>query len=519
MLDDLKRERHAVSPGKDLFKLAVYVIGMLILGITIVAGTRCDGSTGAAPPAETAETDAPEPAPPPPTLDGAELARRVQEAGAEPYRYAAPAIEYLRDLRRDGVLPPVHARLEAGALARLPLGESRGRTFEVTGRVVEVSREVYMPRPDADGEDRLWSVILEGTDGAQVVLVQYALGSEFEEGHPREARPPRSPAARIEPGQYVVARGVLIQTRTGTLGETSLPRPAPVLFATAFRIQLPPEEQSPPISGLDEALWGDVEDRYSRESRRWDEDAVFEVIQWARARGYEACREDLENGTLPWTNWTARTFEEWKQEVSVEPDEPRPFTNEARGKVVRTPGIVGEVLQFGWGRIPANRWGVDEFQVLTMLSDYYQHVAMRAFLPFPIDTFPGVTGARAEHLRIYGVFIKNDTYDSKFKHPDGTKRSLPITAPMFVVLHVEPFPEDESSAGMRTLMWWIAGSMVLFGLLFYVVLIRGGRKQNVRMEAHRIQIRQRMRAKGQVPRLPGHERDAPAADPPPDETA
>ena len=44
-------------------------------------------------------------------------------------------------------------------------------------------------------------------------------------------------------------------------------------------------------------------------------------------------------------------------------------------------------------------------------------------------------------------------------------------------------------------MWWIAGSMLLFGLLFYLVLIRGGSKQNKAMEAHRIALRQRIRAK------------------------
>ena len=33
MLDDLNKERHAANPGKDLFKLAIYVVGMLMFGI------------------------------------------------------------------------------------------------------------------------------------------------------------------------------------------------------------------------------------------------------------------------------------------------------------------------------------------------------------------------------------------------------------------------------------------------------------------------------------------------------
>jgi hypothetical protein len=508
MLDDLKKERHALSPARDLFKLAVYVIGMLILGITIVAGTRCDGTLQTPPEGEPGSQEAPKELR---TLDRAELSRRVADSGDEPYGYASPAIEYLRDLRRDGVLPPVEARVSPAELAAVPLEDARGRSYEVTGRVVEIGREVYLPGSDATGDDRLWSIVLEGEDGSQAVLVKYALGSEFEEGHPREAKPPRSPATRIEVGQFVVGRGVYFQQRTGTLGDTTLPKPAPTLSVGPLRILLPPSEHNAVISSLDEALWGDVQDRYSRESRRWDEDAVFEVIQWARARGYEACREDLRNGTLPWKEWGDNTFGIWKKEVSVAGDEPRPFTTESRGHVFRTGGIIGEVLQFGWERIPSNRWNIDEFQVLTMLSDHYQNVALRAFLPFGIDTFPGITGARAEHVRIYGVFIKNDTYDSKFKREDGSKRSLPITAPMFVVLHMEPYPEGEAAAGMRTLMWWIAGSMVLFGLLFYIVLIRGGAKQTERMEAHRLQLRQRMRAKGDVPLIEGG-KVAPATD-------
>ena len=514
MLDDLKRESHAVSPGKDLFKLAVYVVGMLILGITIVAGTRCQGGVPAGEPSEQApETDT-VPETPPPALDPAALGQLVERSKAEPYRFASEGIDYIRDMQRDGVLPPVTGRLDPTALGALSPQAARGKRYEVTGRVVDVSREVYAPGGDEGGDGRLWSIVLEDEAGGQAVVLRYALGSEFEEGHPREAKPPRTPAAKIEPGQDIVARGVYLQQRTGTLGGTSLPKPAPVLFGGKIRITLPPSERSEPISGLDEALWGDVQDRYSRESRRWDEDAVFEVIQWARARGYDAVRKDIEDGTLPWKPWGAPTFERWKKEVSVATaDTPRSFTNDSRGTIFRTDGIVGEVLQFGWERIPANRWGVDDFQVLTMLSDHYQHVAMRMFLPYPIETFPGVTGKRAEHLRVYGVFVKNDTYDTKFKREDGKRGSLPITAPMFVVLHIEPFPEGEKAEAMRTLMWWITGSMIIFGLLFYIVLIRGGSKQQERMEAHRIKLRQRMREKGQVPKIekPGLE-----ADPPPD---
>ena len=512
MLDDLKKERQTAQPARDLFKLALYVVGMLIFGIVIFAGNTCNSTPppSKAPDTGSAEADRSEL----PRLDPAELTRLVEASGAEPYRYSAPGIEYVLRLRRTGRLGALTARLDPGELAGRPLAEARGRVFELRGRVSDVSREVYTPGPQASGEDRLWSVVLEGADGSQAVALKYAIRSEPKEGRPRDAKPPRVPAESIRVGQYVVVRGVYVQQRTGTLGETSLPKPAPVLLASKFRILLPPEEHSEVISGLDEALWEDVQDRYSRESRRWDEDAVFEVIQWARERGYEACRDDLKNGTLPWTRWGARTFEVWKKEVSVGRDDPRPFTEGARGQVFRTSGIVAEVLAFDWEGIPPNHWNVDHFQLLRMLSDHYQNVSMSLILPFPIDTFEGVTGKMTEHVRVFGVFVKNETYDSKFKREDGSNRSLPITAPMFVVLHIERYPEDAASSAMRELMWWIAGSMVLFGLLFYIVLIRGGSKQAQRMEAHRLALRQRIRAKGQGPQLTGRPRpETPGDDP------
>lgn len=499
MLDDLKKERHAANPGKDLFKMAIYVVAMLMFGITIFAGSRCSptspSKSGAAAGGAAAQ-------PPGPTLDAAELTRLVEGSGAEPYRYSAPGLEYALRVRRKGHVGAVSGRLDAADLAALPLAEARGKIFDVVGQVTEVTREVYKPTAESTGAERLWSVVLEGRGGAQAVVISHALESEQDEGHPREAKPTGVRAEPIAVGQWVVARGVYVQQRTGSLGGASLPQPAPALLVSGFRILLPPEDWNEPVAALGDALWEDVQDRYSRESRRWDEDAVFETIQWARARGYEACRDDIEQGRLPWRHWGAKTFETWKKEVSVRRDDPRPFTEASRGTVFRTPGIVGEVLQFDWETIPPNRWNVDEFQLLRILSDHYQHISVTMIMPFPIATFEGVTGAKGEHVYVYGVFVKNETYDSQFKREDGTQRALPITAPMFVVLHMEPFPEAAAAQAMRNLMWWIAGSMVVFGLLFYVVLIRGGRKQVQRMEEHRLALRQRIRAKGQGPTLP-----------------
>jgi hypothetical protein len=147
-----------------------------------------------------------------------------------------------------------------------------------------------------------------------------------------------------------------------------------------------------------------------------------------------------------------------------------------------------------------------------LLSDHYQNVALRVFSPWPVASFDGVAGKPEEHVRLYGLFIKNFTYDTKHKRPDGTDRLLPITVPMFVVLHGEPYPEEEAGEAMRTAMLWVAGAMVLFGLLFYVVLIRGGAKQTQRMEEHRLALRKRIRAKGQGAVLPESRDEIPPED-------
>ena len=197
---------------------------------------------------------------------------------------------------------------------------------------------------------------------------------------PPKEKPPQVKAERIEKDHWVVLRGVYLQDRVGTFGETQLSEPTPVLFAQQWRIVLPPDQSNPLISTLDDALWSEVGDRYMAESRNWEEDAVYEVIQWARAQGHEAIAEKLRNGELPWESWGSDRFNKWRKEVAVDADAERPLTEGSRGKIYRISGIVGEVLQFGWERIPRNPWGVDEFQIPRILADHYQTVAFQSIL-------------------------------------------------------------------------------------------------------------------------------------------
>lgn len=513
MLDHLKKDRQVGLGAQERMRLSIYVAGLLLLGGVIVVGSLGDSKKAedaregaASAPVAPSET-------PGPLLDPGELQRRVAGSGDEPHRYASDGIEYVLDIGRRGRLGEVRGRLAPQALAALAPEVARGGVYEVAGRVTDRTREEYRPRADSTGDERLWSLVLEGPDASQVVVLKYGRRSDREEGAPVEAKPPNVRADLIEVGQHVLVRGVYLQQRTGTIGRTPLKEPTPVLLAQKFRIELPPEELLQPIPDLEEALWSDIRDRFNRDSRNWEEDALFEVVQWARAQGYEACRDAVLKGDVGWKAWGPETFAVWKKEVAVDEDDPRPFTEGARGKVFRLSGIVSEVLEDGWERMPRNPWGISEFQRLTLHSDDYRSVALRLILPFPIHTFKGVEGTFKEHLYVYGVFIKNYTYDTQFTREDGSGRPLPVTVPLFVVLHAELFPEGEAAEAMHRAMLWVAGVMVIFGVVFYLVLIRGGRKQVRRMEEHRMRLRRRARASMQGKDPAGEGPDAPEAAP------
>ena len=420
-------------------------------------------------------------------------------SGAEPFRYAAEGIEYIIEVARTGQVGPTVTSIAPSELATRPPAGVRGRVFEVEGRVVERTREAYQP-PGQSFSEILWTLILEGRDGGRVIVVKRGKASDLGEGAPTSAEPAGGRRVPVELGQHVRVRGVYLQQRTGTLGQTAVSQ-MPVLVGLKFRIELPAEEHLEPLASPDEASWDDVRDEVMRDSRKWDEPAVFEVLQWARERGYERILEDIRSGALPYEIWDRETFDRWKKEVAVESGEARTFTESARGKLYRTPGIIGDLSEVGWEHIPPNRWGVDKLYDLHLLSDHYREVALRVFSPFPLQVIDGVSGKRKEHLRIYGLFVKNYTYDSRHKREGGDEWH-PITVPMFVMLHAEPVDEEASQREMRRLMLWVAGAMLLFGLLFYIVIVRGGRKQAERMEAHRARLRQRIREKGQGVQLP-----------------
>ena len=183
------------------------------------------------------------------------------------------------------------------------------------------------------------------------------------------------------------------------------------------------------------------------------------------------------------------TFENvWKHEVDPKEGKARTFTEGARGKMFRLDGIIGDALVQGWDVVPPNPWRIHDFTLVTILADDYRQVAVRFFSPFTMDELKDIEGRRKEYVRLYGMFIKNHTYRTRYKDPKTGQPRL-LTVPMFVLLRADRVPAPGDS--MMTAMYWIAAGMLLCTLLFYIFVVRAGRRQQAALEAKR----QRMRAK------------------------
>jgi hypothetical protein len=376
---------------------------------------------------------------------------------------------------------PEHVTTER--LSKVPFAEAAGRPYEVRGTVLEV-----VAREHRGSGQRLWTLVVQGEDGAQVLVLKQGFASDPAEGRPRSAT---DDAAPIEKGDQVVVRGIYLQRRSGTIGSVALREPVPVLVLVKMRTGV--AQPAAAIADPSRADWDEVEDRFMAETVRWEEPALFQTVQWARERGPQKVREDVLSGKFPWKDWDAASFRTWEKDVHVKSDaQVRPFVDAARGTMGRFTGVVGRVVYEGWEAIPSNPQGVDHLYVYDLVADDFSYgglpIPLRCFSPFPPDAFPGITGRMMQPIRAYGFFFKNYTYDRK-------QAPLQVTVPSFVLLHLEPY----EPARDRTSVWIIAGSMVVLGALFYFTLIRGERKESKRMEVYRRDLRQRMRKVGQGP--------------------
>ncbi|MHC5010724.1 MAG: hypothetical protein ACYTG6_07190 [Planctomycetota bacterium] len=509
MFENLKSEWQREAMG-GRSRLRLYVAALLLLGAAIFglyAAPDGDDEAAAVLTGRTPVTTLD----PPVSVDPARLPDDDDEARHA--RFHAEGLGYLLSIAERVALDDVR-RLTPEALAALPFAEARGGVFEVSGLVDAVESQVY---PDDDG--RLWSIVLSDAGGAQVVVLRQARASEFREGHPDDAL--EGSTELIEVGDRLLARGVYLQRRTGTIGSTILRDPMPVLVATpprrAFRKLADP---AAPIADLAEADWDAIADRFLADTKNLDEPALFQVLQWARRRGHEQILADIRSGALPSEHWDQDTFvTRWELEVdATTDDEPRSFTEGARGRLFWTEGLLGNYVINGWEATPriASRWDIGEIYLVDLISDHYGNVALRMFTPFPLDSFPGVTTTKAERLRIYGLFLKNHTYETRRPAAEGEEVNL-VTVPFFIALHIEVDELEESP--YRFLIWIISGAILVLAVLFYVVLIRGERKEADRMQAYRRGLRQRIRARAagkEVQEAP-RPTEADEAEPPPPE--
>ena len=505
MLDHLKQQSQAGAGARERARLAIFVGALVLVGGAIVASTAISRSDKKDEPAETPAPSGEDPSAGPtvsaaPTqrlepLDMGRLASARSEDDAQPHRWSLRAFEYLESVRRHGEFPDALTPTTTAALQGA--ATTQACRWQLDGRVIDRAQEAYEP-PNVDLQNAtLWSLVVEEepqdgrAPGTFVVVVRG--DAQAAHGGAPTALAPGHVSRPIEVGDTILAQGIYLQSRLGTVGETVLREEAPVLYGLAMRRDVPIDARAAPIASPEDAAWDEVRDLTLAETQRWDEDVLYQLIQWARARGANALRQDIEDGSIPWKEWDRDTFEQvWKKEVDPEEGVERSFTEGARGQLFRLDGIVADSLVQGWDVVPPNAWRIHHFGLLTLLADDYRHVAVRLFNPFDIDTFEGVEGKRKDHVRVWGMFVKNHTYRLRHKDPNtGDYRFL--TVPLFVLLRADPHPG--ASDTMMTAMYWVAGGMVLLALLFYLILVRGGRKQFARMEEQR----QRLRKKRVVP--------------------
>ncbi|MFV1959742.1 MAG: hypothetical protein ACC662_10065, partial [Planctomycetota bacterium] len=502
MLDHLKSE--AQRTGGAQTRLRMYMAALLVLGAVVLLIAQWPRAEGT----DTLPQAPPDPvrAPEGPTIDRERLPPVDDDASQA--RWQREALDYLLGIAEKNFLVQAETVTPA-VLDGLPFAEARGRVFEVRGKVADMAVEEY-----GTGGGRLWSVVLEGKDGHRVIVLKQAFASDQAGGRPEDAL--RTSTEYIQTGDALLVRGIYLQRRVGTVGSSLLRKPVPALVATppskAFRKVL---FSADPISSPADAAWDDVKDRFLRDTRRWDEPALYQVIEWARRVGHEKIHEDIVKGRMPALPWGQETFLRWSEEIeSKTANAPRPFTHSARGKFFSPRGLVGDFVYQGWDEVTrlGSSWGVNHIYTLDVQSDEYGNAFIRTISAFPLSDYAGVTGKKGQHVTIYGFFLKNHTYESKLRGAGGGPAL--VTMPLFIVVDAEPILPGPLP--YQTLVWGIAVVIFILAVLFYFVLIRGEGREAARMERYRAKLKRRIREReGLVIRPPGGRGSSDPVDPDP----
>ncbi len=482
MLDHLKSEEQRTGGAQT--RLRMYMAVLLLLGAVVFGISQTSGKKKGPEQLPTAPVN-PAAVEEKPRIDRAKLP--ATDDASTQSGWATSALEYLRGIV-EGDFTTEARLLSIAQLDALPFAEARGGVFEVEGTV-----EALVEREFGRGSGRLWAVLLEDGAGGRAIVLKFGFASDPLGGRPEEAQ--RMSTELVAVGQRIIARGIYVQRRVGTVGTAILRDPVPVLVATppayAFRRIA---ERAAPIESPDEADWEDVDDRYLEDTTHYDDTALYQMLAWARAKGHDAIAAGIKDGEMPSTLWNQDTFVTWSDEImSDDASAPRPFTEAARGKLFRTRGLVANFVRDGWDAVPikGSEYGVNDFHVFDVQSDHYGNAVIRTISAFPVSDYAGVGVKPGQHVTIYGYFLKNHTYETRIPREGGGAALR--TLPLFVVVHAEPVKETESQ--YQKLIWGVTGLITLLALLFYFVLIRGERKEAARMETYRTNLRRRRRAR------------------------
>lgn len=478
MMDMQSSERQ--PPGASQSKLRGYMAGLLVIGALIFGIASFPDKEG--------DETLPSAAEAPEVVEArvVEIDRSRIPAGDDDVAHATWQAEGLAYLTEIGEKAHVGQGITTAELVALPFEETRGRVYEFPARVLGLHAEEY---PEGG---LLWVVVLEGEDAERLLVLRRSLASDPAQGRPEDAL--QTSTEYLQVGDRVMVRGIVLQRRVGTWGDEKIGDPVPVLVLTpsaaGFRKVHVIE---PPIQEPKQADWGGVRDRYLRDTKRWEEPALFQMLQWAEAKGHAAIVEDIRKGVLKAPLWDQETFVTWSEEVesSGTPPPPRPFTERARGELFRTKGLFGSFVYQGWDQTPreASAWGIHKLYTLDVQSDHYANKVFRTMSAFPLEAYEGVTGEVGQHLAVYGYFLKNYTFSTRKVKEEGGRAE--VTLPFFVVVHVEPVEYKVTSYSQ--LMWIIAAVIVVLAILFYLVLIRGERKEAARLHSHRTGLRKQRR--------------------------
>jgi hypothetical protein len=469
MFENLKEAQRSGMTPRERRRFLVLLVGMVVLGGAILGMRSCKSLPGRKELPKAADPVVLDPAKA--AADRKRLRDLVKDDGPGQAAFQPQAIEAARTLQALGVAEAPQP-MTTRALAALPLDDAVGHHVEVEGRVTAMVHVEHRSELET-----LWVLVLEGADGGQALALRVGATREPGAGVPTDAWPLMP--VELQVGDRVLARGIVVQRRSGTVGEIALSEPAPALLCSRFRRQVDPPAD--PIEDLSEAAFDKIDDRFIAGTTRLDDPAIYEVLNWLQSRGHAWAREQIASGKLKVADWGSEAFDLWSAEAGLRSaSQARPFTDKARGQVFRTSGYVAKVLLDDWDAVRPNPWGVNQLRHLYLLSDYYGNSAIPCVSPFPWETF-GV--ADWHHLDqrvwVYGVFVKNHTYDTNFGDGEGGRAKL--TMPFFVVLDVKPYPM--SGGGGAGWVAIVLVGMVVFAGLAAWLLRRGEAKEDAAWRA------------------------------------